>query len=106
MLLELADHDLALGPATDGGYYLIALGSVVPGSLDILHGIPWSTGLVMAETRARCVSLGLALDELPTWYDVDDEATLKRMRGELRDDPRRAPRTAAWLAANAGRGGG
>lgn len=105
-LARMDGRDGALvGPCDDGGYYLIALGSVGPGSLGILADISWSTGLVMEETRARCISLDLALDELPTWYDVDDETTLERIRGELRGDPGRAPRTAAWLAARAGRGG-
>lgn len=88
-----------VGPCDDGGYYLIALGVVKARSLEILDEIPWSTDQVMAATRARCASLGLALDELPTWYDVDDEASLQRIRGELRGDPGPAPRTAAWLQA-------
>ena len=86
-----------VGPCDDGGYYLIALGAVSPRGLGILSGVPWSTGRVMEVTRARCASLGLALEELPTWYDVDDADDLARLRTELEQDPARAPRTSGWL---------
>lgn len=105
-LARMDGEDGALaGPCDDGGYYLIGLGSVGPQSLGILDGISWSTGRVMAQTRARCVSLGLTLDELPTWYDVDDETTLARIGSELRGDSGQAPRTAAWIEARAKEGG-
>lgn len=90
-----------VGPCDDGGYYLIGLGSVQPGSLEILAGIPWSTPRVMEVTRARCEALGLALDELPTWYDVDDASSLERIKRELQREPARAPRTAAWIRDHA-----
>jgi rSAM/selenodomain-associated transferase 1 len=97
-LSRLEGEDRALvGPCDDGGYYMIALGAVRPRSLGILNEIPWSTRRVLAATRQRCAALGLTLDELPAWYDVDDEATLERLRDELLRDPARAPRTAAWL---------
>ncbi len=97
-LAGLQDKERALvGPCDDGGYYLIGLGAVSPRSLQILDGIPWSTPEVMDATIRRCADLDLPLAELPTWYDVDDEAALKRLHAELADDPARAPRSAAWI---------
>jgi rSAM/selenodomain-associated transferase 1 len=85
-----------MGPCEDGGYYLIALREL---ELGILDGIAWSTPRVQEQTRARCASLGLALDELSPGYDVDDSGALARLRAQLRADPSPAPRTAAVLEA-------
>ena len=89
-----------VGPCDDGGYYLIALGTVDDRSLGIVDDIPWSTSEVMAATRARAAVLGMKLDELPTAYDVDDAADLARLHAELRRAPGLAPRTAAWLRSH------
>jgi rSAM/selenodomain-associated transferase 1 len=83
-----------VGPCDDGGYYLVATTGI---ELGILRDIPWSTPGVMRATRTRCNELGLALEELPTWYDVDDTRDLERLRRELAEHPERAPRTAAVL---------
>lgn len=65
-----------LGPAEDGGYYLLGLRAPHAG---MFADIAWSTGEVAAMTRARAAALGLRLDELPPWYDVDDAASLRRL---------------------------
>jgi rSAM/selenodomain-associated transferase 2/rSAM/selenodomain-associated transferase 1 len=65
---SLETADLILGPATDGGYYLLGLKNRAPGLFD---AIPWSTASVLAETRARAQSLGLSEALLPTLSDVD-----------------------------------
>ncbi len=64
----LADHDAVIGPAFDGGYYLIGSGAK---ELPIFKGIPWSTSGVLEATvdRLRVASARTAL--LPPWYDVD-----------------------------------
>jgi hypothetical protein len=72
----LTDHDVALGPADDGGYYLIALRSAQPG---LFERITWSTASVFDETCARAAEHGLHLARLPGWYDVDDIAGLRRL---------------------------
>lgn len=89
-----------VGPCDDGGYYLVALGNVTEEALRILSDVPWSTSRVLEVTRAHCRSLRIPLDELPTWYDVDDGRDLVRLREQLRRDPALSPRTAAWLAAH------
>jgi uncharacterized protein len=71
---------VVLGPADDGGYYLIGLKRA---HRDLFERIDWSTGRVLAQTveRAREIDLDVAL--LPAWYDVDDAATLARLCEEL-----------------------
>ena len=59
-----AGADVVLGPAEDGGYYLIALraGAVAP---RLFAGIAWSTDQVLPATLDRCAELGLAVELLP-----------------------------------------
>jgi rSAM/selenodomain-associated transferase 1 len=87
-------HELALGPASDGGYYLIGLRGA---HLEVFEDIDWSTERVFAQTQARAQRLGLSVAVLPQWYDVDDAPSLER----LRRDPcvASAPHTAAVLAS-------
>jgi rSAM/selenodomain-associated transferase 1 len=59
-------HGVVLGPATDGGYYLIGAARRVP---PIFAGIDWSTARVLAQTVEKLDGGSLAL--LPPWYDVD-----------------------------------
>jgi uncharacterized protein len=99
--LAAPGHRVVLGPADDGGYYL--LGMKAPHA-HLFEDIAWSTGAVAAETRARACALGLSIVELVPWYDVDDGAALERLRREI-TAPRQgalaaypAPATAACLA--------
>jgi uncharacterized protein len=70
----LAPGDRAvLGPADDGGYYLLGLKAA---HAEMFADIAWSTGGVADATRDRAGSLGLPLVELESWYDVDDAASL------------------------------
>jgi len=64
----LGQFDLILGPAVDGGYYLIGLREPQP---DLFVGIPWATTAVLAQTRARAQRLGLRLHLLKPLQDVD-----------------------------------
>jgi rSAM/selenodomain-associated transferase 1 len=86
----LARKDLVLGPARDGGYYLIGLGRHVP---RLFRSIPWSSGKVLAATLARAREAGLAAAILPALGDIDSAADV----AALREDLRRARRTGAYL---------
>jgi uncharacterized protein len=79
-VLGTAGDRIVLGPAEDGGYYLIGLKS--PHRI-LFDGIAWSTSEVLAHTveRARRISLDVVM--LPSWYDVDDAKTLDRLCSEL-----------------------
>lgn len=73
----LADHDVVLGPAQDGGYTLIGLSRPAPA---LLEGIPWGTGGVLEMTLEKAQALGLTVALLETLADVDrpeDLAALK-----------------------------
>lgn len=67
----LAEGDLVLGPAADGGYWLVGLRKPVPA---LFQGIPWSTGKVLADTLAVARHLGLKTRLLRQLRDVDTEA--------------------------------
>lgn len=75
----LLQNDLVLGPAEDGGYYLIGLKSARP---ELFTGIDWSTERVLSQTLQRAQQLKLSVHQLPVWYDVDDIATLRQFCGE------------------------
>jgi hypothetical protein len=81
---------LVLGPALDGGYYLVALQVLFPALFD---GIDWSTPEVLAQTleRARGGSIGYRL--LRPWHDIDTAEDLRF----LRDNPM-TPESAAYIA--------
>ncbi len=61
-------HDMVLGPALDGGYYLI--GMRAPHDA-LFQRIPWSTAAVLQLTLDRARQLGLNTALLPTLRDVD-----------------------------------
>jgi hypothetical protein len=91
--------DVVLGPAEDGGYYLIALcaGAVAP---RLFEEIAWSTGQVLAATLDRCRELGLAVELLPEASDVDTPEDLRRLAARMAGDgDLGCPRTHALLAS-------
>jgi rSAM/selenodomain-associated transferase 1 len=71
---NLDNYDLVLGPATDGGYWLIALQKVQPA---LFRDIPWSTNQVLGETLRRARALGLRILVLRELADVDTEVDWK-----------------------------
>jgi glycosyltransferase A (GT-A) superfamily protein (DUF2064 family) len=100
-LLRPGRHGV-LGPAEDGGYYALGLRAAEP---RLFADIEWSTDGVAGRTRDRAAEVALPLLELPSWYDVDDHAALRRLLDELRappgdalDPPYAAPATAACVA--------
>lgn len=72
-------RDAVLGPAEDGGYYLIAMRRLYP---QLFADMAWSTDTVAAETRRRMTALRLSCAELPMLWDVDRPHDLDRMRRE------------------------
>lgn len=72
---ELSHHDLVIGPAHDGGYWLIALNAPAPG---LFEEINWSTETVLQETLKKAKNEGLSISQLRKLSDVDDVADLMR----------------------------
>ncbi len=68
----LAEHDVVMGPATDGGYYLVGARDLHP---VLFQDIPWSTDRTLAVTldRARAAGLGVHLLEPLSDIDVVDD---------------------------------
>ncbi|MDZ4754674.1 MAG: TIGR04283 family arsenosugar biosynthesis glycosyltransferase, partial [Phycisphaerae bacterium] len=74
MALEgLQSADVVLGPATDGGYYLVGLRRPAP---SFFEDIEWSTSTVLAKTLERASALGLSVQLLPMLSDVDEPQDL------------------------------
>ncbi|MDE2515984.1 MAG: TIGR04282 family arsenosugar biosynthesis glycosyltransferase [Rhodospirillales bacterium] len=90
VLLDPQGADAVLGPAEDGGYYLLGLRTPHPHPF---RAITWSSASVAATTRTRLEEAGLSLHSLPPWYDVDDPASLARLQAGLG-----MPEPAAWPA--------
>jgi len=87
--------DVALGPARDGGYYLIGLNAPAP---QLFAGIAWGTSDVLEATRARAAAAGLRTHLLPPGFDIDEVGDLARLRAELARGVVRLPRTTDVLA--------
>ncbi|WP_447979210.1 TIGR04282 family arsenosugar biosynthesis glycosyltransferase [Candidatus Nitrospira bockiana] len=64
----LSDHDLVLGPALDGGYYLIGLTRPVP---ELFRDVAWSTSEVCRRTEEKARALGFRIALLPGMRDID-----------------------------------
>jgi rSAM/selenodomain-associated transferase 1 len=91
----LDEHDLSIGPTLDGGYYLIGMRAP---HLGVFENVEWSTPRVYAQTVARAVQLGLRVQAVGEWYDVDEPQDLERLRHDLLSlPPDVAPNTRAAL---------
>lgn len=72
---HLHHHPAVLGPANDGGYYLLGLREMMS---ELFHNIPWSTGEVFDRTMTKLRALGITPALLPALGDVDLAADLPR----------------------------
>lgn len=88
-----AGADVVLGPATDGGYWLVAMREP---SDEPFRDIPWSTPAVHAITLERCRAAGLRVAELDRWRDIDTYADVLAAVAAPGADA--SSRTAALLA--------
>jgi uncharacterized protein len=79
-LLLATDRRAVLGPSEDGGYYLIGLQRP---EARLFEDINWSTAVVTAQTLERAEAIQLPVELLREWYDVDDAASLARLRDEF-----------------------
>src|SRR4029453_17188927 len=84
---------VVIGPASDGGYYLIGLRRLCPA---LFTSIAWSTADVLTTTTSIAERCGLTVSLVSPWHDVDTADDLRRV---LRD-PHGATRTRAWVSAH------
>lgn len=80
----LKDHELTLGPAVDGGYYLIGMRKSNP---SLFEHISWSTNQVLMQTLHQAVNSSLTFFLLPTLQDVDEAADLIPLQNKLSTYP-------------------
>jgi len=72
--------DCVIGPATDGGYYLIGLRRWNDGLFDDVN---WGGPRVLAQTVRNLTEADFTLQLLPPWYDVDTLEDLDCLEGHL-----------------------
>jgi rSAM/selenodomain-associated transferase 1 len=70
----LESKDVVLGPAHDGGYYLIGMNRL---SRALFSGIHWGSAEVLEDTLARVLESNLSFYLLPTLIDIDSIADLR-----------------------------
>jgi glycosyltransferase A (GT-A) superfamily protein (DUF2064 family) len=100
----LRSAEVALGPALDGGYYLVGLSRPCP---DLFRQVSWSTPKVLAQTLRNLRRARLSLHVLPPWYDVDSPQQMQFLAAHLAalraaGDTRTARHTARILVEQAG----
>ena len=91
---RLATHDVVVGPARDGGYYLAGARASHP-TLFARDGMGTSSALEALLSRISALQLSVGF--VDPFYDIDESDDLIRLALELRSAPERAPLTATWL---------
>ncbi len=81
---QILEHtDCVLGPALDGGYYLVGCRNTIP---PIFQNIAWSSDQVLSQTCAALESAGVSYDLLPPWIDIDTIDDLNSIQ-DYQDEP-------------------
>lgn len=96
---SLAQHDLVIGPARDGGYYLIGLTKPCP---TLFTDIPWSTDQVLALTQQKAAAAGLRTSLLPAWSDIDTLDDLHALIDDSAADKKRPKQERVFSMRTAG----
>ena len=97
---EMLDHsDVVLGPAFDGGYYLIGLRQPPE---QLFADVPWSTDQVLSVTQEKAKTLGLSVGLTTTWRDVDTIADLQWLIAECREDNKKPKQGRTFSTRTAG----
>jgi len=90
-----ADADVIIGPADDGGYYLIGMRRSHP---ELFESIAWGTATVLADTMRAATRAGLTVNLVRRSYDVDTIEDIQRLERDLAAAPRdRAMSVRRWL---------
>jgi len=97
-LIASGEVDLVLGPAEDGGYYLIGVRADHP---TLFEEVSWSTAEVLAITLRRARAAGLRAACVSSCFDVDTPDDLTRLRAVLTESPHPAPATSRFLTREA-----
>jgi uncharacterized protein len=79
---NLKIYDCVLGPAVDGGYYLIGLNKIHE---SIFEGIDWSTEKVYQQTLEKAEKNNITIKNLDMQYDVDTMKEIKQLYNDLQE---------------------
>jgi rSAM/selenodomain-associated transferase 1 len=96
-LLTTGKADVVLGPALDGGYYLVGMAKPLQGLFD---RVKWGTSTACEQTVSNGNRLGVKVAMLTEWYDVDTVEDLRLLRIELssiKESRERAAATWRWM---------
>jgi rSAM/selenodomain-associated transferase 1 len=97
--LLAARHDVVLGPALDGGYYMIGLSKAAPA---LFHDMPWSTDRVLTVTHQKAAASGLSVGLLPEWRDIDTIDDLRELIEASRLDAKKPKQEQSFSNRTAG----
>jgi uncharacterized protein len=89
-------HDALLGPAFDGGYYLIGFRSATFDPA-VFREMPWGESTVFDKTLNRLQAPGYRISLAPAWHDIDTEEDLTALQARHANTPFRHSRTMAFL---------
>jgi rSAM/selenodomain-associated transferase 1 len=95
----LGRSNVVLGPALDGGYYLIGLSQPAE---KLFAGVPWSTDQVLSVTQQQAKTLGLSVGLTTAWRDVDTIADLQALITECREDNKKPKQDRTFSMRTAG----
>jgi len=92
--LTRSPESVVLGPAEDGGYYLVGMTHI---HAELFEEIPWGTPDVLHRTQEAAAALRLRVELLPMWYDVDHPSDLQRVLHRRKEGYLVGRHTCAWL---------
>jgi rSAM/selenodomain-associated transferase 1 len=98
--VALEAHDCVLGPADDGGYYLVGCRRFDP---SIFHHVTWSSPTTFQQTLANASRIGYKTYVLESWYDLDEWRDIQRLSAEGRPPPRHVAAFLSELKRNQGK---
>ncbi|MDH4214459.1 MAG: TIGR04282 family arsenosugar biosynthesis glycosyltransferase [Candidatus Thorarchaeota archaeon] len=96
---SLQTHKVVIGPASDGGYYLIGFSHDLFIS-KVFEDIPWSTATVFRETLSRIESVTSQVHVLPEWADIDTKSDLQKFYETCQLQPSKILHTMKYLRSH------
>lgn len=98
-VFTLQTHKVVIGPAPDGGYYLIGFSSEFPFA-NIFQDISWGTATVFQETFAKIDAKPTQIHVLPEWPDIDTKEGLQEFYKNNELKPSQALHTMNYLRSH------
>lgn len=94
-------QDAVVGPAFDGGYYLIGFRSTTFDPA-VFRGMRWGENTVFEKTVNRLRARGYRVHLAPAWHDIDTEQDLANLQARHKNSNFSRSRTMAFLRNRSG----